>query len=1629
MSDPAALAAASGTSGTTGSSGANPSSRALPPADYIITAQTFSSDSNWPSDLVLDTVKANWQEWDRRLRLIVDQRGFGSYLNGTLPCPDASKHAGPAYSWTISDLALRAFILQHVSDHDYDVASLHQNSHDVYTTLRDKHQNQGPFAKIKLFKEALGTRFAPGIPLSRTFDQISKLHARFIKMGKLSDDELLSMFVLNALCDHYPRLQTSINDMMMSPSNTSSDIRTRLLQEEHTTQLEPSVANAALTGASSRPPRPVCSNCKRTGHRAEYCIAPGGQMAGKTLDEARAAQDAARTAQRAGSNPGKPHGTRNSANSAITTNPIATATPGDAKTTFTLNGKSYMFLPNVGSNSTSQIVEVVENNANNAFSAISMQPYDEAEYMAVIATTDEPQVTLNWKANTRPPTVPDDCAYPSGRAPIAHAQDLPFILDSGATCHISPEASDFKILKSIPRRPVKGLCGSAVFAVGMGDIELHIAGGHTLKLTDVLYIPESSVRLISILALNRCGDYTTHFDSAGCWITNKSNTTIVRGSLSASKRLYILTTKTPSVQRSRTLPTAQALSALVTRVPDIETWHRRLGHCNTRAIVEMAKNEVSQGMPIDLSCLPPKCDHCAIGKQTRSPVPKLREGAKATKRLERVYVDLCGPMPVSSRSGNLYCMNLIDDFSGYVWAIPLRSKSEACPALQIWHKAVTVQTEDTLRILITDNGELVSKSTQTWCQTHGIDHQTTAPYTSAQNGRVERLHRTINEKARTMRLACNAPGFLWDEFFLTAAYLTSLTAATSNRGRTPFELWFGRTPSLSHLREIGCRAFALTQPSPSKIYARSNPFILIGYAPHSKAYRLWDPVSSRIFNSFHVTFTEHLDADPAPFRPGTILGTTSASSPPSWDVCGPVPPESPGNADRPFSSTSHNFPSTSLPFNADPSTISIIPYNTSATNTQSNNTLQDPAQSNTINTTTQSNNIVTQSNNTFPSTTQSHNNNVNTPNEITPRLTTQSDTVLPSDNIATPSNPNTDTQSNTTPPSQRPLTIRIPPRPPPCRSPRLQNSNPPMDHSVAFLTEYSYVRDTHDLFPTDIILDGDAPSIDSVLSALGNGSLEPTSFDDDEPTWAQAMASSEREYWIAGGRDEIKSLQDLNVFVLVPRSEVPRGLRPLKGKLVCKRKRDDTGKVVRYKVRYVAKGFAQRYGIDYDKTTAPTVRLESFRSILHIAASLDWDLRQFDIKTAFLHGILPEDETMFMEQPYGFAAPGKEEWVMRLMKSIYGMKQASRIWNQTFHKAVTQWGFERLDCEWCVYRRTSPTGTTIFAVHVDDIIATGSSPSEINDLRDSLKSQWEITELGEPKLALGITISRDRENRTVSLSQTAKIDKVVEEFGQRDARTVDTPMVAGLQLRRPDKSAPVPTEIAEWADKTPYRSLVGSLMYFAVASRPDISYAVGRLSSFLDCYRPEHWEAAIRVLRYLKGTRSHALILGGRNALTLSGFSDSDYANCIDTSRSIGGYCFTLGSGMISWSSKKQATVADSSCYAEYIALHDASHEVVFLRQLLEGMQFLPSGATTVLCDNDAASRLTEDHVWHSHTKHIRVKYHHTRELVLAGDVAVSRVGSKDNTADILTKPLGRMDFQRLRHYLGVRGPAEPSTE
>jgi hypothetical protein len=229
-------------------------------------------------------------------------------------------------------------------------------------------------------------------------------------------------------------------------------------------------------------------------------------------------------------------------------------------------------------------------------------------------------------------------------------------------------------------------------------------------------------------------------------------------------------------------------------------------------------------------------------------------------------------------------------------------------------------------------------------------------------------------------------------------------------------------------------------------------------------------------------------------------------------------------------------------------------------------------------------------------------------------------------------------------------------------------------------------------------------------------------------------------------------------------------------KPVYARKCDMNGTMVRNKVRYCVKGYRQVYGHDYTCTTSPTARLESFRAILHVAASRGWDIQQINVKTAFLNADLPPDEYQYTHQLCHFEERGKETWVWMLVKSLYGLKQAGHAWNHHMHNAMVGWGFQRMMCEWCVYIWQNPNGSTILvAIHVNDMLAAVSIPTANDTFKAQLKSKWAILDLGNMKYYLGIAVVRDPERLTIHLSQTALIDHIIEQFHQIDAYPVATP--------------------------------------------------------------------------------------------------------------------------------------------------------------------------------------------------------------------------------------------------------------
>ncbi len=512
----------------------------------------------------------------------------------------------------------------------------------------------------------------------------------------------------------------------------------------------------------------------------------------------------------------------------------------------------------------------------------------------------------------------------------------------------------------------------------------------------------------------------------------------------------------------------------------------------------------------------------------------------------------------------------------------------------------------------------------------------------------------------------------------------------------------------------------------------------------------------------------------------------------------------------------------------------------------------------------------------------------------------------------------------------------------------------------------------------------------------------------EEPsTINEARTNEHSKEWIAAADSEYNSLIENKTWRLV---ELPPGRKTIGCKWVFRAKYDSEGRVKRFKARLVAKGYAQKYGIDYDETFSPVVRFSSIRTLLAFAVQNNMVVHQMDVVTAFLNGQLDED--IYMRQPEGYAQPGKEHLVCKLEKSLYGLKQSPRCWNKALRDKLVKLGFIQISADPCVFVKEEDT-LVIIAVHVDDLIILAEDDQEMEEIKKILKAEFKMTDMGELQYYIGVSVVQDKKNNRVWLHQKPYISKIIEKFGQAEAKTVATPVDVNVKLTKEDG-------ISKPVDPIQYQSLIGSLLYLAVATRPDIAYAVGVLSKF--CAKPTvaHLTAAKRVLRYLKGTQSLGLKYEGSVDESLTVYADADWAGDLDDRHSTSGNVSIMGSGAVSWMSKKQPTVALSTAEAEYVALCSATQETIWLRQLLTDIGQPPADATVIWEDNQAAISLAKNPVFHARTKHIDTRYHFIRQELQSGVIAVKYIPTNKMVADILTKPLSKSHFVELRHTLGL---------
>ncbi|CAI7932775.1 unnamed protein product [Closterium sp. NIES-54] len=512
-------------------------------------------------------------------------------------------------------------------------------------------------------------------------------------------------------------------------------------------------------------------------------------------------------------------------------------------------------------------------------------------------------------------------------------------------------------------------------------------------------------------------------------------------------------------------------------------------------------------------------------------------------------------------------------------------------------------------------------------------------------------------------------------------------------------------------------------------------------------------------------------------------------------------------------------------------------------------------------------------------------------------------------------------------------------------------------------------------------------------------------------SYAEAIEGPYSSQWQAAMDAEMASWKSTGTYVEVP----PHGANIVSGMWIFRVKRPPGSPPV-FKARYVARGFSQRHGVDFFQNFSPTPKMTTLRVLLHIAAQRDYELHSFDFSTAFLQGNLHEE--IWPRRPPGFTGsfPTGTQWSLRRL--VYGLRQAPREWHDTLRTTLATLGFAPSTADPSLFLRTETTLPPFYVlVYVDDLVFVTADTEALAHVKSELQKRHTCTDLGELTSYLGLRITRDRAQRTITLTRSHMVQQVLQRLGFTYSSPPSTPLPIGHSL-----SAPPLDESVE--PSYPYLELVGCLMYLMTCTRPDLAYPLSLLDRYVapGRHRKVHWDAAKRVLRYLCSTSGMGLVLGGRARVVLTGHADASWVDDLATQRSSQGYTFSLGSGSVSSRSTRLSSVLSSSCEAEIYAGAMAAQELRWLTYLLTDLGEAPRSPPVLYVDNKAMLALCQEHRLENRTKHIALRYFLARELQQRGQLRLAYVASRANTADVFTKALQPCDHQRFCTVPGLVG-------
>ena len=1187
-------------------------------------------------------------------------------------------------------------------------------------------------------------------------------------------------------------------------------------------------------------------------------------------------------------------------------------------------------------------------------------------------------------------------------------------IDSGAQVSVFADKSLFIKTRAITKGAIQlnGFDGTSVEPdlVGTVSFTCVLDGAKSpFILEDVFLVPTCETNLIAETSLIELGYRSTATPGCPCkWRLFNGNELVLQATCLNKK--YIVDS-----------PTSPGVSVRSVSMLTAWDWHTRLGHPGLerqRAILKSSDKPCDES-PEALRLIN-QCRACQLAKSKRQPHPK-KQSPRASLPLERVHVDIVGPLSIPSHDGSTYVAAFTDDYSRHVTHYYLKKKSELPDAIEDYVRFNEASLGLKVKCLHMDNAqENVSNRVREFSRERGITWELTVPYHPKSNGVVERSHQRVFTTARALLKHARMDSEWWQEAVSQAVILTNHLPTAVLKGKTPREAFTNQPSFLHKFKTFGCLAYVHSIGA-KKLEDQARECVYLGVDASRAEWLFYDLRDHVLFPGRDVVFYEKIFPFAPTFKSAELETTPQLPEGEKADFIDEFDEDFDDEMEPAVPTTTTAAPTTTsapqptIITSTNPRTEQIVPHLPAGV-LDSPSLLSDDDSDDNQNPPVRSDDeedekLPLLSTATAPAPIPQS----TVPMQVDEPSTAPSQILLPQSVLIPVSEQKQTTVTDTSatvkggPPVSSSSSVVKPV--PDSTLPQASSQHPPSMLArlpAPFVPRKGKPVVVRQQLGANLPLTALRHStrtrhlpIDPYMKHVGSIGIQ----DKNLPTnLMEALAGQEKNQWKQACEDQLNEFKTKQVYEPVPSTVLKGNEKPIGLKWVFTYKYNEVGEIIGHKARLVAQGFSQVLNRDYVETFSPVVQRASLRLMLAICAHKHFKIAQYDIKSAYLNAKL--DIPQISKQAPGFEDSTGNLW--RITKALYGLKQAGRQWNADLTASLLKAGYCQSLYDPCLFYQFNSKGelTSLVAIWVDDMLQGYLDDASRVSFFSSMQKQYEVKQIEEAKWILGMRLKQEK--NYISLDQEQHIRTFLKNSSMDDAKPVSTPAVptsSTSENKEATSDESLPPHLIQQ-----YQQLVGSCLYISDCTRADLAFAVGRLCRHMSRPTANDLQQCKRVLRYLNGDPARPLIYQKstkpEEAMVATIYTDASWADDAPTGRTTAGFASFINNGLVSWKSKLLPTIALSTCEAEYMAAASAAQEAAYLVNVCQELHLPLHQPIRLFCDNQAALDLVSNPVHHQRTKHMNARYHFIRSCVSSGIIQVLWTSTSQMIADGFTKAL-----------------------